>query len=89
MTIEMVSKASGIKSIQRGTVSADSTATISAVVMAKSFVSFLGWTSTAAGVAIDIDMVPKIELTNTTTITCDCSDPKAGHTANFEVIEFY
>jgi hypothetical protein len=81
--------ASVIKSIQRGTVNVDSdsyanTATISAVVLAKSTVSYLGDTTRYESPA-------NIVLTNTTTVTTTTVNLPSADTGNlsFEVVEYY
>jgi hypothetical protein len=81
--------ASVIKSIQRGTVNVTSssyanTATISAVVLAKSMVSYLGETTVYTSRA-------NVVLTNTTTVTATTVTLPAGDTGNlsFEVVEYY
>ena len=78
-----------IKSIQRGTVNVDSdsytnTATISAVVLAKSTVSYLGDTTAYQSCA-------NIVLTNTTTVTTTTVVLPSTDQGNmsFEVVEYY
>ena len=79
---------SGIKSIQRGSLTLDAnpdTVTITAVVMAKSFVII------DSSTAVDgTTMLNRCVLTNTTTLTFDCVD--ASNRANkvsWQVIEYY
>jgi hypothetical protein len=78
-----------VKSIQRGTVNVTSssyanTATISAVVVAKSKVSYLGYTTVYTSPA-------NVVLTNTTTVTATTVVLPSGDTGNlaFEVVEYY
>jgi len=78
----------GIKSVQRGTVAAGATATITAVVMAKTFLNFLGFTSTHTSGLVS-DAMPKIVLTNTTTITCSNGGGAEDALVSFEAIEYY
>jgi len=86
----VVTMAGGVKSIQRGTITVSgattNTATITAVVVAKSLVSHLGQqcaTNDAAQANCHLD------LTNTTTITATRGTTSGAATVSFEVVEFY
>ena len=84
----------GIKSIQRGTVvigvsSTTGTATVTAVVVAKSFLSYLGFQIPTAGLG-DNKTFARIDLTNTTTVTAtrDVADADRP-TVGFVLVEFF
>ncbi len=76
----------GIKSIQRGVVTLDAnpdTVTITAVVLAKSFVLI-----SFSAAANNFSNSPRVVLTNTTTLTFDQSNTDASLVA-WQVIEYY
>ena len=80
-----------VKSVQRGSVSivssASGTATITAVVLANSVIRFTGFTNSTLDQG---DMLPRIELTNTTTVTAYRYDTSANTTTVFfEVTEYF
>ena len=84
-----------IKSIQRGTItiaaaSLSNTATITAVVLAKSVLHLVDW-STAYTATIIGTVKPRIELTNTTTVTAtrEGNGGAVTTTVSYEVIESY
>ncbi len=82
-----------IKSIQRGVLTIDSyakskTATISAVTTGKTMVSLLGFT-TNASTAGPRECSPRIELTNSTTITASVYTEGSLVEVGWEAIEFY
>lgn len=82
--------ASLIASVQRGTISwsgaASSTATISAVDLSRSVIRFLSFTN--SGISQN-DIIPRVELTNATTVTALRFNTSAnGTTVKFEVIQF-
>ena len=82
---------SGIKSIQRGTISISNalsaTATITSVNTNKSMVSFLGFTETST--LTDNRGAAYIVLTNATTVTANRLTSSNTTTVSYEVIEFY
>jgi hypothetical protein len=79
---------SPIKSIQSGTIavasnsSTSGTATITAVVVAKSFISYLGWSAANQTGRL------RIGLTNTTTVTVPNTPNDGARTVAYEVIEY-
>lgn len=81
-----------IKSIQRGTIEitagegASDTATITAVVTAKTLLNYLG-SSCDNDSHVNADC--KIVLTNSTTVTASRSGNAGAVTVSYEVIEFY
>ena len=82
---------SGIKSIQRGTISVSAgagtgsnTATITAVDTSKSECKFMGVTSAA-----NIQGLAKVTLTNSTTVTADASGAGSTYVVGYEVVERY
>jgi hypothetical protein len=84
--------AGGPSVIQRGTISHTSgsvgqTATISAVVMAKSILSHLGSSSEESTIAKG---QPRLTLTNTTTVTATLATSPDGSSgrSDFEVVEY-
>ena len=92
----LTSFSSGIKSIQRGTISlfagsGSATASISAVDTAKSFVNFLGFNVPGASTEpFDLSAMVRLTLTNSTTVTAThSSGADYTVTVGFEVIEFY
>ena len=82
-----------IKSVQRGTVTVDAwtisgSATISSVNTAKSDLTLLGWSSASD----DVRAVPRLELTNSTTITATRSSAggvNAAAAAAWQLVEYY
>jgi hypothetical protein len=79
-----------IKSIQRGTVTANGattgTATITSVNTAKTELRYLGFSSASA----ILDRInSRIDLTNATTVTLTKATASDAATASFEVTEFY
>lgn len=83
---------SGIKSIQRGTVTiaagaASGTAAIAAVTLAKTEIRFLGSTTIGA----ETHWSARVALTNATTVTATRDNPGSGVTSavSFEVTEWY
>lgn len=89
-----------IKSIQRGTISYDpsssatGTATVTAVVVAKSELRMLGYTmvENSPDLAAFCDAIPRIALTNTTTITATSASTTAfitNVTISWELTEYY
>lgn len=93
----VLSTCTRIKSIQRGSISISGvatsvTATIGAVVTAKTELRFLGATSKTGGGSVEaVDM--RIELTNSTTITATRQLPSGGSgyamVGGWELTEFY
>lgn len=80
-----------IKSIQRGTIAissaASNTATITSVDTAKSELRALGYTVSSAG---DQQYVPRITLTNATTITANrIASDSITTTVSWEITEYY
>ena len=78
----------GISSVQYGVVSipdgqTTGTATITAVDIAKTVVTYLG-----ATIAIAVDRSPRITLTNATTVTAVKSNPNDAASAGFCVLEY-
>lgn len=88
---------SGIKSVQRGTITmtnleTSASATISSVNTSKSMISFLGFTTTETTPNTD-QYLTRISLTNSTTVTINRNTPFAvsgtrSITVSYEVIEF-
>lgn len=88
---------SGIKSVQRGTITmanleTSASATISSVDTSKSMVSFLGFTTTESSANLDTYLT-RISLTNSTTVTVNRNTafgPSGTRsiTVSYEVIEF-
>lgn len=89
-----------IKSIQRGTISynvsstATGTATITAVNTAKTELRMLGFTTTDNGLNTQeySKLIPRISLTNSTTVTANSDQTTAfatNVTVSFEVTEYY
>lgn len=80
-----------IKSVQYGTATATSsltgTATITAVVLANSVVMYLGNRTTDTTSFIG-RVQSRLDLTNTTTVTCTSRDAVATKTVSFAVLEF-
>lgn len=76
----------GIKSIQTGTlipVGGSTTASITAVNTAKSFVLYGGHSTFGSTPAVAV----RVELTNSTTVTATCTD-STGSTVAYTVVEF-
>jgi len=78
---------SAIKSVQYGTVSVGSSATITAVTIGKSVLIYLGgiWTDPGGGASTTVGVY--ITLTNSTTVTATGGAGVA--TASFVVVEFW
>lgn len=78
---------SGLKSVQRGTISVSgslsATATISAVNTAKSELRVLGWTNTTAA------NTARVELTSSTVVTAYQSVVTGTTDVSWELSEFY
>jgi len=79
-----------IKSIQRGTItiansSTSNTATITAVVTAKSIISLLGTSSTETSAA---NLLARVELTNTTTVTATRGGTTGSVTVRYLAVEY-
>ena len=83
---------SGIKSVQRGTITinagaASNTATVTAVDTAKSVLSLLGWTASAN---VSTSGPGRLALTNATTITATRSGSPADTAVySYELVEYY
>ena len=80
-----------IKNIIRGSITlsgvASNTATIAAVVLAKSLISFLGCTGDQA---LDSSVAPvRLTLTNTTTVTADRASATGAAVVGFQVVEYF
>ena len=90
-TVALWGASSLIKSIQYGTVTATGsltgTATITAVVLANSVVMYLGNRTTDTSAALG-RIQSRLDLTNTTTVTCTSRDAVATKTVSFAVLEF-
>ncbi len=84
-------KAENLSRIQRGTIDlngvATNTATITSVNTAKSFVSFLGASTTDSTASAD-QMYSSVVLTNATTVTADTVAAPSTLTASYEAINF-
>lgn len=84
----MGSFGTGIKSIQSGTIvvsTTSNTATISAVVVANSFVQYGGETTTAN----DNGTNAYVELTDTTTVTATRDTATGTTTVSYTVVEYF
>ena len=84
--------ASGIKSVQSGTITmpnewAEKTATITAVDVAKSIVVYLGFTGDDTG-ARNWQQMKYLTLTNATTVTSTCDTNTGTNVVGFMVLEF-
>lgn len=77
-----------LRSVQRSTIVVTTTATITAVNTAKAYVSSLGFTTTQA-TSVDAEhfQLPRVVLTNSTTVTGTAGAVNA--TIGFEVVEFF
>lgn len=81
-----------VKSMQRGTISistaqTSNTATVTAVDTAKSQLALLGYTNNQT---LGSNMIPRIALTNSTTITATLPAlPTQAETVSWELIEWY
>ena len=90
-----MSSFSGIKSIQRGTItisgsSATGTATITAVDTSKTELRYLGHSDTSSTAPAGRDVWCRIDLTNTTTVTATRANTGASQIiVSFEVTEYY
>ncbi len=86
-----VSATARIKLIQRGTIALSNggfttgTSTITAVVTAKTELRCLGFSATSG----DITSYPRLELTNTTTVTATRGGTSGAVTVSWEVTEYY
>lgn len=84
---------SGIKSIQRGTITltgvASNTATITSVDTANSLLRWLGESSNDAGVNTTERSYVKLDLTNATTVTATRTSATSNSVVSFEVVEYY
>jgi len=86
-----------VKSIQRGTITingaATGTATITAVVVAKTSLKMLGFSHAGASAMNNwapTQIWPRITLTNTTTVTATMgADPAVNVIVSFEAVEYY
>lgn len=94
MTLATALYGSGIRSVQKGTITiananTSNTATISSVNTAKAFVLFGGHTGTDATYSLS-QGVPKLDLTNATTVTAnrDAQAATQSLTVSYTVVEF-
>ena len=90
-TVALWGASSLVQSVQYGTAvatgSLTGTATITAVVLANSVVMYLGNSTTDTSAAIG-RVQSRLDLTNTTTVTCTSRDAVATKTVSFVVLEF-
>jgi hypothetical protein len=74
-----------IRSVQRGTVTSNGTATIQAVDFNRATIECLGWTSSAA--TVNNNSHPQLSLTNSTTVTATAVAGTAS-TVGFQVVDW-
>ena len=95
---EITSRLGAINAIARGTINiadtnaaASNTATITAVVLARSILTPLGYTHSAAAITDSIIFNSRIELTNTTTVTLTINGVTGSAltlTGGYQVVEY-
>lgn len=79
-----------IKSIQVSSVTSNGSATITAVNIARSLLTYQGWTGSDTTInAMQVVEIPRIALASATSVTCANGNGDANSVAIFQVTEFF